>query len=101
MIEECKSASNQGNKCSFWNLADCPGQSRNAKYEEARLHLAKEMNIVRIIKFQRLFKLALKTLMSKQQRLLLKQESEFVKIDSASGMICKGKVKSAQFLTKD
>ena len=55
------------------------------------------MNIVRIIKFQRLFKLALKTLMSKQQRLLIKKESELIKIDSDSGLIAKSKLENAQF----
>ena len=59
------------------------------------------MNIVRIIKFQRLFKLALKTLMSKQQRLLIKKESELIKIDSDSGLIAKSKLENAEFLQRD
>ena len=59
------------------------------------------MNIVRIIKFQRLFKLALKTLMSKQQRLLIKKESELIKIDSDSGLITKSKLENAEFLQRD
>ena len=63
--------------------------------------MAKEMNIVRIIKFQRLFKLALKTLMSKQQRLLIKKESELIKIDSDSGLITKSKLENAEFLQRD
>ena len=76
-------------KVSFWadclRLACCKSRDKRTEYDRANSLLAKETNIIDIIKFQRFVKLALKTLLSKEQRHKLYQVSALSVIEIEQG----------------
>ena len=72
-------------KVSFWadclRLACCKSRDKRTEYDRANSLLAKETNILDIIKFQRFVKLAMKTLLTKERRHKLKHESALTVIN--------------------